>query len=151
MRLPIVAPVRPRTVSTGEEEEKSAKVPSRAAGAASGQPGHPNRRAKQREQRTQPRQLVPSSSLTIRDHDASYHGSKHNSQCQSFEPQRGHVTPCSEGAVLLLKRCERETELSSCITTPQLLSSYPSRLQQLHHLHAMVSTEESTGGALRHG
>lgn len=110
----MVAPVRPRTVSTGEEEEKSAKVFSRSARAAA-QNGcqspragwgvslvTPARKTNNREQSKQPA-LVPSSSLTVWDHDASDHGSKHNSQCQGFEPERGHVAPGSEGAVLLLR------------------------------------------------
>lgn len=109
----MVAPVRPRTVSTGEKEEKSANVFSRSARAAardscqSPRAGWgvslvtPARKTNNRDQRKQPA-LIPSSSLTIGNHDASDHGSKHNSQRQGLEAQRGHVAPGSEGAVLLL-------------------------------------------------
>lgn len=129
MRLPMVAPVRPRTVSTGEKEEKSAKVFSRSARAAardscqSPRAGWgvslvtPARKTNNRAQRKQAA-LVPSSSLTIGDHDASNHGSKHNSQRQGFEAQRGHVAPGSEGAVLLLGGQRWRGELALVLQTP---------------------------------
>lgn len=136
----MVAPVRPRTVSTGEEEEKSAKVFSRSARAAardgcqSPRAGWgvslatPARKTNNRDQSKQPA-LVPSSSLTIWDHDASDHGSKHNSQRQGFEPERGHVAPGSEGAVLLLGGQGWRGEFSSAIPVPRA-SAIPSAPQQ---------------------
>lgn len=94
------------------------------------EPGHPTQKSKEKRPEKIVKQpaLAPNSSLTIRDHDASYHGSKHNSQRQGFEPKRGHITPSSKGAIFLLeeKGQEGENEFSSCITIPQFLSNYSS-------------------------
>lgn len=54
--------------------------------------------------------LSPNPSLTIRDHDASYHGSKHDSQRQGFKAKWGHVTPSSKGAIFLLEEKRWEGE-----------------------------------------